>query len=90
VLDGWTLDRVDIIRRHWRECGPPAHIGIAALASLWGGKLTADAKPVATDLPKTIDPNDAAFADVAMPVAGGDTMAASHAILAKLHAMHGG
>jgi hypothetical protein len=77
------------LRDHWRTFGPPAHIGIAALAASWGNKLTSDPKPKQVEKPKVIDPADAAFADVAMPVAGGDTMAASRAILEKLQAMHG-
>ena len=73
-----------------RALRPALHIGIAALASLWGGKLTSDIKPAAVDKPKTIDPADTASADMTMPVAGGDTLEASRAILAELHAMHGG
>ena len=89
VLDEWTLEDVSGLRNHWQRCGPPAHIGIAALAAAWGVKLTSQPKPKAIDKPKLIDPADAVFADVAMPVAGGDTAAASRAILEKLQAMHG-
>jgi hypothetical protein len=90
VLDTWTLDRVALIRRHWRECGPPTHIGIAALAAAWGAKITSDPKPIATEKPVAIDLSDGVLRDIAMPVAGGDTMAASVAVLAKLKSMNGG
>lgn len=89
-MDRWTLAQVGVLRRHWREYGPPAHIGIACLAAAWGAKITSDPKPGATGKAKVIDLSEVAMDDVPMPVAGGDTMEASRAILAKLHAMHGG
>ena len=86
---------------HYFRDGVSRALGVAAVAAgaahryrgariVLGGKLTADAMPVAVDWPKTIDPNDAAFVDIAMPVAGGDTLEASRVILEKLQAMQGG
>ena len=90
VLDNWTLDRVAIMRRHWRECVTPVHIGIACLSAAWGNKLTKDATAKRDESATIVDLSEVDLSDVHMPVAGVDTLAASRAILAKLKAMHGG
>jgi hypothetical protein len=66
------------------------HIGIACLAAAWGAKITSDPKPKSSPQSKPVELGGDLLADVEAPVAGGDTMAASRAILAKLQAAHGG
>jgi hypothetical protein len=94
ILDDWTLDDVAALREHWMRYGPPVHIGLTHVAASLGVKLTAEPKPKkseappARDLSETLTPD--VMSDVALPVAGGDTLAASKAILEKLKAMHGG
>ena len=29
---GWPLSRCHALQAHWRRCGPPAHVSLAALA----------------------------------------------------------
>ena len=64
------------------------------LCAAWGHKITSDGaakkgpKREVVDLSEKLTPD--VMSDVQMPVSGGDTLAASRAILAKLQAMNGG
>ncbi|WP_162987072.1 hypothetical protein [Sphingomonas paeninsulae] len=62
---------VSDIRKHWRECGPPIHIGLALAASAHGIKLTADADtPEAGNLKQVDLPEGAAqIAEIAAGIA---------------------
>jgi len=84
------LDDVEAQYRVWRRTGPPLNIAAVAIARSLGVDLvrsesTPESKPhdLAPDRPTL-----AGLAkDVAMPIAGGDTQAASRAILMKLKEM---
>lgn len=67
--------------------GPPTHIAIALLAPAIGGKLTQLEEPEKEEL--DLAPGTTTIAELAKGVtvvAGGDTLAASRAILARLAA----
>jgi hypothetical protein len=32
IEERWPLSRVEALHAHWRRCGPPAHVSLAALA----------------------------------------------------------
>ena len=73
--------------RVWRRTGPPLNIAAVAIARSLGVDLvTAERSPESE--PRDIDPDRPTLArlaaNVAMPIAGGDTQAASQAILMKL------
>jgi hypothetical protein len=79
-------------RAHWREFGPPSHIGIAVLAQVWGAKLTEEPKSDPAKQPKPINLDEMMLTTdmtAIQPIAGGDTFAASMAILEKLKAGNG-
>ena len=84
----WALQDVDAQRRAWRRNGPPLNIAAVAIAMSLGVDLLkqrdADdcvaTAPIADNRPTLADLSTA----VPMPVPGGDTLAASAAILAKL------
>lgn len=90
VEEGWGLADVADLRRHWAEMGPPTHIAVAIFASAWGVKLTRSEADAAAELPDGLDlqPGTPTLADmsagVTPPIAGGDTVAASRAIVEKL------
>lgn len=80
---------MEALRAHWRECGPPVHIAIAHISSAYLGlKLTSEPKREKVAAP--VDLGTINLSGMPQPVAGGDTLAASMAILAKLQEMHGG
>lgn len=67
--------------------GPPAHIALALLAPAIGGKLTQPEEPDREEL--DLAPGATTIAELAKGVtvvSGGDTLAASRAILARLAA----
>jgi hypothetical protein len=82
-------------RTYWRDYGPPLNVAVVAIAASLGVNLLPDAKP-ATAAPrhKVVDLDEMMInvdlGEVAMPVAGGDTMEASRAILEKLQGITGG
>lgn len=71
----------------WRRSGPPLNIAAVAIARSLGVDLIQSDSATETET-KDIDPGQPTLArlaaDVSMPVAGGDTQAASRAILMKL------
>jgi len=76
--------------RVWRRTGPPLNIAAVAIARSLGVDLTPGDD---RDSPgrRELSPNQPTLArlstDVAMPIAGGDTAAASRAILQRLKDM---
>ena len=76
--------------RVWRRTGPPLNIAAVAIARSLGVEL-APAERSRESEPRDIESDRPTLAglaaNVAMPVAGGDTQAASRAILAKLKEM---
>ncbi len=86
----WGLADVEIQHRRWRRTGPPLHVAAVAIARALGVDLIPASANGATE-PADLSPGrptlERLASDVAMPVAGGDTAAASHAILQKLKEM---
>jgi hypothetical protein len=78
---------VSELRRHWREAGPPTHIAVAHFAAAWGVKLTGDPEPDAITYlePPKGSPTIAELSEGISVVPGGDTLAASQAVLKRLH-----
>lgn len=86
----WGLADVDAQHRTWRRTGPPLNIAAVAIARALGVDLipsddrhAAETRELAPSLPTLARLS----AEVAMPVAGGDTTAASRAILQRLKDM---
>lgn len=81
---------VEAQHRVWRRTGPPLNIAAIAIARSLGVEL-APAERSRESEPRDIEPDRPTLAglaaNVAMPVAGGDTQAASRAILMKLKEM---
>jgi hypothetical protein len=90
VEEDWGLADVADLRRHWAAMGPPTHIAVAIFAAAWGVTLTRREADAAAALPDGLDltPGTPRLADMSAgitpPIAGGDTVAASRAIVAKL------
>jgi hypothetical protein len=84
------------MRAYWRSNGPPLHIAAVAIASALGVKLIADTGPAAPSKSNkvVIDLDEflaGAPADsIVMPIAGGDTLDASRALLEKLAELDNG
>jgi len=84
------LTDVEAQYRTWRRTGPPLNIAAVAIARALGVDLIPkdDGRSTETlDLSPTQPTLARLSAEVAMPVAGGDTAAASHAILQRLKDM---
>jgi hypothetical protein len=84
------LADVDAQHRTWRRTGPPLNIAAVAIARALGVDLipSEDRSSAETRGLSPTQPTLARLsAEVAMPVAGGDTAAASHAILQRLKDM---
>jgi len=85
-----VLADVEAQYRSWRRSGPPLNIAAVAIARALGVDLVTrdDNRSVETRDLSPAQPTLARLsADVAMPVAGGDTAAASRAILQRLKDM---
>jgi hypothetical protein len=84
------LADVDAQHRTWRRTGPPLNIAAVAIARALGVDLTPTDDRHSAETPE-LSPAQPTLArlstDVAMPIAGGDTAAASRAILQRLKDM---
>ncbi len=84
------MDDVEAQHRVWRRTGPPLNIAAVAIARSLGVDLIRSERAPESK-PYDLDPDRPTLAglasNVAMPIAGGDTQAASRAILMKLKEM---
>jgi len=88
----WSLQDVDAQARSWKRVGPPLNVAALHIAAALGVDLLKNANREERVETVEIDAHQPTLADLAaavpMPIAGGDTLTASAAILEKLKGLN--